>query len=199
MDTKKFLHVGCGGQTKAGLKGFNTDAWQEIRFDIDPNVKPDILGTLTDMSQVTTGSMQAVFSSHNIEHIYAHEVPRALSEFHRVLDENGLAVITCPDLQSVCAAVAEGRLMEPLYVSPAGPISAIDILYGHRGFMQHGNLYMAHKGGFNYASLQQSLFDVGFVKVLGGARPAAYDLWAVACKSNMDDEELKALAAPFMP
>ena len=135
MDAKKFLHVGCGGQTKVGLKGFNTDAWQEIRFDIDPNVKPDILGTLTDMSQVASGSMQAIFSSHNIEHIYPHEVPRAMAEFYRVLSDDGLVVLTCPDLQSVCAAVADNRLMEPLYVSPAGPISAIDILFGRFALM----------------------------------------------------------------
>lgn len=199
MDSKKFLHVGCGGQTKAGLKGFNTDTWQEIRFDIDPNVKPDILGSLTDMSLVADGSMQAVFSSHNIEHIYPHEVPKALSEFYRVLSDDGLVVITCPDLQSVCAAVADNRLMEPLYLSPAGPISAIDILFGHRGFMQNGNLYMAHKGGFTYGSLQQSLFDAGFMKVIGGRRPEAYDLWLVACKSDMDDAQLQAIAAPFLP
>lgn len=199
MDSRKFLHVGCGGQTKAGLKGFNSDDWQEIRFDIDPRVKPDILGTLTDMSQVQSGSMQAVFSSHNIEHIYPHEVPSAMSEFVRVLSDDGFLVLTCPDLQSVCAAVADNRLLEPLYLSPAGPISAIDILYGHRGFMQGGNLYMAHKGGFTYGSLQQSLFDAGFTKVLGCQRPQAFDLWVVACKNDISDEALQALAAPFMP
>ena len=34
---RKFLHVGCGQANKADTtKGFNTDAWQEVRFDIDP-------------------------------------------------------------------------------------------------------------------------------------------------------------------
>jgi predicted SAM-dependent methyltransferase len=138
--TKQFLHVGCGPQTKESLKGFNSSDWTEIRFDIDEKVKPDIVGTLTDMSGVETGTMDAVFSSHNIEHLYAHEVVGALKEFNRVLKEDGFVVLTCPDLQSVCEAVANDKLLEPLYISPAGPIAPIDILYGHRGFIANGNI-----------------------------------------------------------
>lgn len=111
---QSFLHVGCGPQTKAGLKGFNTDDWKEIRFDIDEKVHPDIVGTLTDMSGVETASMDAIFSSHNIEHLFPHEVPVALKEFSRVLKPTGFVVITCPDLQSVCQAVAQDQLLEPL-------------------------------------------------------------------------------------
>ena len=39
---KKFLHVGCGPQNKSGLKGFNSNDWQEIRFDIDSNVERNV-------------------------------------------------------------------------------------------------------------------------------------------------------------
>ena len=99
--------------------------------------------------------MQAIFSSHNIEHIYPHEVNVALKEFLRVLTPDGFVVLTCPDLQSVCEAVANNKLLEPLYVSPAGPISPIDILYGHRGFIAQGNHFMAHRCGFTSSSLNQ--------------------------------------------
>ena len=88
---KTFLHVGCGPQNKSKIKGFNNDSWKEIRFDIDKNVNPDIEGTLTDMSLVETGSADAVYSSHNIEHIYPHEVRIALKEFYRVINEDGFA------------------------------------------------------------------------------------------------------------
>jgi predicted SAM-dependent methyltransferase len=84
------------------------------------------------MSAVASGSVDAIFSSHNIEHVYPHEVPQALGEFLRVLSDDGFAVITCPDLQSVCALVAEDKLLEPAYTAPAGPITPLDILYGHR-------------------------------------------------------------------
>jgi len=128
---KTFLHVGCGpkrkDQTTAGFA-----EWNELRFDIDESVQPDLVGTMTDMSSVSSDSVDAIFSSHNIEHLYPHEVPVALSEFLRVLKPNGFAVITCPDLQAVCALVAEVKLTEPAYTSPAGPIAPLDILYGHR-------------------------------------------------------------------
>jgi SAM-dependent methyltransferase len=196
---KNFLHVGCGSQTKAGLKGFNSEEWNEIRFDIDEKVKPDIIGTLTDMRAVPSESMDAVFSSHNIEHVFPHEVPMVLSEFHRVLKPEGFVVITCPDLVSVCSAVAQGNLMEPLYVSPAGPISAIDILYGHRGYIANGNEYMAHKGGFTYQSLMHGFFEARFGNCFGGAVPEAYALWLVAFKNIAQEDVLKQTAATFLP
>ena len=66
---KTFLHVGCGNNNKSDLKGFNNDNWKEIRFDIDKDVNPDIVGTLTDMKLVETWSVDALYSAHNIEHI----------------------------------------------------------------------------------------------------------------------------------
>ena len=146
---RKFLHVGCGPATKQNTtRGFNSDAWQEVRFDIDPDCGPDILGTIVDMAGVQSGSMDAIFSSHNIEHVFPHEVEPALKEFQRVLTDDGFVILTCPDLQSVCKAAAANGLTETLYVSPAGPISALDVLYGFRPAIAAGNHYMAHKGGF---------------------------------------------------
>jgi hypothetical protein len=51
-----------------------------------------------------------------------------LKEFLRVLSTDGFVVLTCPDLQSVCEHVARDRLLEPLYVSPSGPIAPLDVL-----------------------------------------------------------------------
>ena len=92
---KTFLHVGCGLQNKSHTQGFNNDNWKEIRFDIDKSVKPDIEGTITDMNEVETASVDAIYSSHNIEHLYPHQVPIALSEFYRVLNDDGIVVILC--------------------------------------------------------------------------------------------------------
>jgi SAM-dependent methyltransferase len=196
---KTFLHVGCGSQNKSGLKGFASDDWREIRFDIDPSVDPDIVGTLTDMRAVATGSVDAIYSSHNIEHVFSHEVHRALLEFHRVLKEDGIVVLTCPDLLSVCEAVAKGKLLEPLYVSPAGPIAALDILYGHRDFVAKGMIYMAHKTGFTYTTLNDALFKAGFKFNFGAARPHYYDLWFVSFKQRMSNEEGAKIATNYLP
>jgi len=197
---KTFLHVGCGLQNKSSCFGFNNDNWKEIRFDIDKNVNPDIEGTLTDMSLVETGSLDAVYSSHNIVHIYAHEVPIALKEFYRVLKDDGIVVITCPDLQSVCEAVVKDKLLEPLYVTEDGrKISPIDILYGLRTHTAQGNEHMAHKSGFTYSVLNTSFFEAGFKARYGGSRPEFWDLFLVAFKQKKSEEEIKKIANPFFP
>ncbi|MGZ3279996.1 MAG: class I SAM-dependent methyltransferase [Caulobacteraceae bacterium] len=196
-----FLHVGCGPTRKhQTTRGFAGADWRELRLDIDPQVSPDIVGTMTDMAGVASGSVDAVFSSHNIEHLYPHEVLVALGEFNRVLRPDGFAVITCPDLQSVAALVAQDRLLEPAYMSEAGPIAPIDILYGHRQQLAAGNLFMAHRCGFTRRVLDGLLRAAGFATVAAIARAAPYfDLWAVAVKRTCDEAELRALAAAHFP
>ncbi|GFZ85550.1 generic methyltransferase [Elstera cyanobacteriorum] len=197
----KFIHVGCGQKRKdRTTPGFNQPAWEEVRFDIDVNVQPDILGTMTDMAAVPSGSMNALFSSHNIEHLYPHEVPVALAEFRRVLAEDGFAVITCPDLKSVCALIAEDKLLEPAYDSPAGGIAPLDILYGHRPAMAAGNLYMAHRCGFTEKVLVGTLQAAGFASVASRSRPGPFfDLWAVASVAPLEPDALRALAVQHIP
>ena len=196
----KLLHIGCGPKRKSQTtRGFNTEAWHEIRLDIDPSVAPDVAGTMTDMSAVVSGSVDAIFSSHNIEHLYPHEVPVALAEFVRVLNDDGFAVITCPDLQSVCALIANDKLLEPAYTSPAGPIAPLDILYGHRPPMARGNLYMAHRCGFTQKVLSGTLQAAGFKSVATMARGSAFDLWALASKSARSEDAMRALAAVHFP
>jgi ubiquinone/menaquinone biosynthesis C-methylase UbiE len=195
-----FLHIGCGPKRKAQTTpGFNTDDWTELRLDIDESVNPDITGTMTDMAAVEDQSVDAIFSSHNIEHLYPHEVPVALREFLRVLKPDGFLVVTCPDLQSVCKLVAEDKLTEPAYTAPAGPIAPIDILYGHRPPMARGNLYMAHRCGFTQKVLVVTLQASGFKAVASRVRPTAFDLWAIASKSERSEEAMGALALAHFP
>ena len=194
---KIFLHVGCGPQNKSTCLGFNNDNWKELRFDIDKNVNPDIVGTLTDMKLVETGSVDAVYSSHNIEHIFPHEVPIALREFYRVLKEDGIVVITCPDLQSAGKALTQDKLFETLYESPMGPVTAFDVLFGHRKTTADGNVFMIHKGGFTYSTLDMAFYKAGF-KARCGKR-VAFALYLVAFKQKKSEEEIKKIALQFIP
>jgi ubiquinone/menaquinone biosynthesis C-methylase UbiE len=153
---------------------------------------------MLDMGLIADGSVDAIYSSHNIEHVYPHEVRAALLEFRRVLKEDGVAVICCPDIQSVAQAVAVGNLMDPLYVSPAGPISAIDIMYGHRASMAAGNLFMAHRTAFTSASLAAQLKEAGFESVIV-ARDRVYGMHAIAYPRPLDAQSIERDCSLCMP
>lgn len=174
------LHVGSGPRNPAKVpKMYDLSKWQEVRLDIDPNVQPDIVGDIRDMAEVEPGSFDALYSSHNIEHLFPHEVSQALGEFFRVLKPGGHALITCPDLQAIAACIAEGNLTDPIYTSPAGPITPLDVLYGHRPSLARGNTFMAHKTGFTAQTLAQSMHEAGFTNIRVQRRDKPnFDLWA---------------------
>jgi SAM-dependent methyltransferase len=175
------LHVGCGvaHPRKLPEAWFPRAEWQEVRLDIDPAVAPDIIASITDMAVLRPGIFDAVWSSHNLEHLYPHEVPLALTEFRRVLKPEGFLLATLPDLQQVAALVAEDRLTDPAYQSEAGPITPLDMLYGLNTALALGNGFMGHRGGFTASSLKAALESAGFPEVQV-ARDGHFALWATA-------------------
>lgn len=195
---KTVLHVGCGPADKRALPELFQSRWDEVRLDIDPGAMPDVVASMLDMSPVADASVDAVYSSHNIEHLFPHEVVIALREFRRVLKPDGMLVMTCPDLQSVCALVAEGKLDDPAYVSPSGPIAPHDILYGHRPELQNGNLFMAHKTGFTAKTMAAALEQGGFPTHMV-RRGKMFDLWVLAYAGQVDAERLEADRKSCLP
>lgn len=175
------LHVGCGRATLDHLPSvFQNGNWGEIRLDIDPDVEPDIIASVSEMSPVQSESAQAVYSCHNIEHLYHHEVPVALKEFHRALTPGGALVIRTPDLQTACEMVAQDRLYDTAYVSPAGPIAPIDMIYSYRNFLLDNNVFMLHKTGFTATTLRAKLFEAGFRHAF--VKRTGFELFAVGLK-----------------
>lgn len=178
---KTVLHVGCGPANPERLhETFRGEGWKELRLDINPEMQPDVVASITDMQGVGDDSVDAIWSSHNLEHLFAHEVSLALAEFYRVLKPGGLALVTMPDAQSIAAVVAEGRLEDPLYEVDSGPICAIDILWGHRGAIAGGNHFMAHRTGFTAETLRRHFENAGFR--CGRIEARDYALWIVAHK-----------------
>ncbi len=194
---KTLLNVGCGPIGSPKIRGFDNGDWREIRLDIDERVNPDIVGTLTDMKLVETASVDAVHSAYNIDHIYPHEVPIALAEFYRVLKEDGIVYIRCPDIQIIGETVVKDRLLDVLYESPAGSISPIDIIYGNRQEIVEGNEYMAKKCGFTYSVLNMVFWEAGFKTRYGGRNQDTYELSLIAFKQEKSEEEIKKIANPF--
>lgn len=179
---RRVLHVGCGHKAPHRLYPLFRDAsaWREIRLDVDESVAPDIVCSTADMRDVvSSASFDALWSSHNVEHLYDHEVLPAFSEFRRVLKPGGFALIRCPDLGAIVEAIQSNGLDAVAYVSPAGPITPLDMLFGHRASIARGNSYMAHHTAFTDERLAGMLLEAGFSSV-HTKRASGFDLWAVA-------------------
>jgi SAM-dependent methyltransferase len=179
---KLVLHVGCGPHEEDNLHvRFRGPEWRELRLDIDPDMRPDLVGDIAGMGDVVpSASVDAVWSSHNIEHVFAHEVPQVFGEFLRVLRPGGFVLVTTPDLQRAAERIASGKLEDPLYQSPAGPITPLDMVFGHGREIARGFEYMAHRTGYTARTLEQKLCDAGFEAVRVRREPADRALWADA-------------------
>lgn len=196
---KTLLHVGCGTSTIRNLPSFFHDGtWDEIRYDINPDVQPDIVGELQDMSLLEDGSVDAIYSSHNVEHVWEFEVQGVLAEFRRVLKSNGFALILCPDIMSVAQAITKGRLEGTLYESPVGPITAVDVLYGYQSDISKGNIFMAHKMAFTADTLGRHLLQANFSGAVI-ARDKMYGLHAVAFPAMWGDDRADKLTRALYP
>jgi tetratricopeptide (TPR) repeat protein len=199
QDSASVLHVGCGTYGREKLPSvFRHTGWREIRLDIDPDVAPDFVASITDMKVISDGVVDAVYSSHNIEHLYPHDVSPALKEMYRVLKPSGFALIKLPDLQEVARHIAEGKLEDPLYISPMGPIAPLDILFGHRPSLASGNAFMAHRTGFTSGTLATALIKAGFASVMVQRDATAFALAAVAFRSRPDREQLARAQAQML-
>jgi predicted SAM-dependent methyltransferase len=183
----RVLHVGCGYPSSHRLHAcFRMgEAWEEIRVDVDPKVRPDIVSSIADLSAaVEDDSVDAIWSSHTVEHLYDHEVLPAFAEFQRVINTTGFLLLRCPDLKAIARSLLEHGAEHVAYVSPAGPITPLDMLYGHRLSVAAGSGYMAHHTGFTEDRIGALLLEAAFAEVR--TRTDNLDLWTVAFAADAD-------------
>lgn len=104
------------------------------------------------------GTFDAIYSCHNLEHLYPYQVPRALAEFRRVLNPKGAVIIMVPDLEDI---KPDTKIIMDCEM---GPICGLDVLYGHHSVLE-SRPYMAHHCGFIQSTLDSTLKEAGFVDV----------------------------------
>ena len=191
----KFLHAHCGSNGKERTtKLFSGPEWEEVRLDPDGGAKPHVRGSLADLSGFEAASFDAVFASRSLERFYAHEVDAALAGCLRVLRPEGYLIIVSADIEEACARVAQGKILEKAYDSPAGPVTPLDILYGFRPALAAGKTGYACNCGFTAQSLAADLGRAGYGAVWAARNPAAFTLAAIASKKKRSGEEMKGLA-----
>lgn len=165
---KRVLHVGCADHLLPD--------WcfpcEEVRLDIDPAYKPDIVASMTDMGDI--GQFDGIHCSHSLEHLYPHDIPKALSEFYRVLEPGGWVVIFVPDLEDIKPTE------DVLYFSPSGPVTGLDLIYGVRPSVAE-SLHMAHHFGFVASTLRAAMENAGFGRI-EVKRLSIYNLMGAAVK-----------------
>ncbi len=187
--TRSVLNV--GGGSKAPPIPYYFDGWQHDLLDIDPRGAPEIVCDARQLQQLPGGVYDAVYCSHNLEHYYRHDGRKVVRGFHHVLNETGFAEIRVPDIAQVIAAVHQGQLEldDVLYQSPAGPITAHDIVYGLQTEIERsGQDFYAHKTGFTPKSLSNTLLAGGFQKVFVST-DALLAVHALAFKSEPTVEQ----------
>jgi SAM-dependent methyltransferase len=184
--SRLLVNLGSGPKGRAWLPTMFAD-WRELRVDVDAMAAPDILADITDLSAIESRSVDAVWAAHCIEHLYIHQVAEAVSEAHRILTDDGFLCIIVPDLQTIAEYIVRDRLHEVVYESPAGPVIAHDIVFGHGPSLAQGRSSMAHNCGFTPTLLLQQMQTAPFAEIVLRRR-ANRELAAIARKRPPADE-----------
>lgn len=156
------LNAGCGASTiKDAIFANDLQDYKEVRLDIDNTYNPDIVADITDLSGIDATSFDVVYTSHIIEHLDFYKVMPTIKDLLRITKLGGFVRIVVPNLKSIANDLAKGNLLDPVYLSPSGPISPIDILFGYRASIQRHNEFMRHKCGFTKESFEKMFAEAG--------------------------------------
>ena len=90
----------------------------------------------------------------------------------------------------IAELILKQEVDKPAYISAAGPIAAIDMLYGHTASLARGNFYMAHHTGFTASRIGHLILEAGFSEAWI-ASGTSYDLWALAFMKDADKDDVK--------
>ncbi|MBV1774389.1 hypothetical protein KSF73_01545 [Burkholderiaceae bacterium DAT-1] len=182
---KTVLNVG-GNSKEIPIPNYYSE-YAHLLLDIDPMGSPDILCDARELGKLNPAQFDAIYCSHNLEHYYRHEVKEVLLGFHHVTKEDGHIEIRVPDMREVMRQAIERDLdiEDTLYISPAGPISVLDVIYGFgKQIESSGQPFFAHKTGFTQQSLANALILAGFSHVYGYAENLEIIMYAFKSEPN---------------
>jgi predicted SAM-dependent methyltransferase len=149
------LHLGCGVSSLAGWVNVDTR---------DGDVRMDLRWPLP----FTDRSVRYVFACHVIEHFYRKsELPRLLSEVHRVLAPGGVLRLVVPDIEKCLRAYvsADDQFFADRSQTWHWATSCktrLDHFLAYAGADQSLEDFDGHKYGYDFETLSLLLREVGF-------------------------------------
>jgi len=128
------LHLGCGNQH---FKNYINIDWRKTRAT----------DLVCDMRKLPypDNSAELIETYHVIEHLPRHDLPKALTEWYRLLIHEGKLIIECPDFDE---AVKE-------YIG--GNEKRLDNIFGLQRFPGDTHIF-----GYNFERLKQLVEEAGF-------------------------------------
>ena len=191
--------LNVGGYSKTIAIPSHFSGWKQVFLDIDPKSGADVICDARDLQSRLPAQFDAVYCSHNLEHYFAHHVPRVLSGFHHVLKPDGFVDIRVPDIQALIEHLGRYKmgLEDPLYTSPFGPVTALDVIYGFgKEIEESGNDFWAHKTGFSPNRLERAVREAGFPYVSLRLLPEHVEVRALGFKREPTPAQRDMLALP---
>ncbi len=151
------LHIG-GLEPKAGWKIFN----------IQPGPNVDFVGDCGSLCQFADGSVAQIYASHVYEHLgHREELPAALKEAHRVLQDGGLLQVSVPNFVAIARMIAEPQR------TPQEQYMLLCHLYGAQA-----DAHDFHKSGLTAKLLALFLRRAGFRTIRRVQRFDLFDDWS---------------------
>ena len=115
----------------------------------------DVVTDVTEALPFESGSADALYASHLLEHVSSEDVPRVLAEWRRVLRPGGVLMIAVPDLEVIARMLVE---RPGWFTPPHAPW--VGAIYGGQK-----DEWDFHKTGFTGPWLAYCLDQAGFGEV----------------------------------
>lgn len=162
MNQRQLLNV--GGANKRGALPDHFLGMEHHLLDILAGPDVDLVCDARELAKMPPGNYDAIFCSHNLEHYDEYEIPIVLAGFKHMLKPDGFVQIIVPNLQQAMGHMAR-RMAEPdavLYLSQAGPVRYIDLIFGHAPQIAAKGEPYRHKFGFSPRLMKKVLKEAGF-------------------------------------